>query len=105
VTTNAVNELGFHVGQLRADWRSPDAGPRVVLTDRGATLAVLGSVSDNFFWTERDVPVRNVYTRTAGRHTLKTGGDVLWGDFFIMAFQPTQAGPARQFQFPARVRF
>jgi len=83
VTTNAVNELGFQVGLLRADWRSPDVGPRVLVTDRGATLAVIGSVSDNFFWTERDVQVRNVSTRTAGRHTLKAGGDVLWGDFFI----------------------
>jgi TonB dependent receptor/Carboxypeptidase regulatory-like domain len=81
--TNAVNELGFQMGQLRADWRSPDPGPRVIVTDRGATLAVLGSVSDNFFWTERDVQVRNVYTRTVGRHTLKAGADVLWGDFFI----------------------
>lgn len=80
---SAVNELGVQVGQLRSNWRSPDPGPRVLVTDRGATLAVLGSVSDNFFWTERDVQVRNVYTRPAGRHTLQLGGDVLRGNFFI----------------------
>lgn len=73
---------GFQLGQLRADWRSPDPGHRVIVTDRGATLAVLGSVSDNF-WTERDMQVRNGSTRTAGRHTLKVGADVLWGDLFI----------------------
>lgn len=80
---SAVNETGIQVGQLRADWRSLNAGPRAIVTDRGATLAVLGSVSDNFFWTETDVQARNVYTRLAGRHTLKIGADVLWGDFFI----------------------
>lgn len=79
----AVNETGVQAGQLRADWRSPNAGPRVIVTDRGATLAVLGSVSDNFFWTETDVQARNVYTRLAGRHTLEIGADVLWGDFLI----------------------
>lgn len=83
VGASAVNESGILVGQLRSDWRSPNAGPRVIVTDRGATLAVLGSVSDNFFWTETDLQARNVYTRFAGRHTLKTGGDVLWGNFFI----------------------
>lgn len=77
VGANAVNELGLQLGQLRADWRSLDPGPRVIVTDRGATLAVLGSVSDNFFWAERDVQVRNVYTRPAGRHTIRAGGDVL----------------------------
>ncbi len=83
VAARAVNELGLQVGQLRADWRSPDPGPRVIVTDRGATLAVLGSVSDNFFWTERDVQVRDVYARPAGRHTIKVDGDAIWGDFFI----------------------
>jgi len=83
VGASAVNELGLQVGQLRADWRSLDSGPRVIVTDRGSTLAVLGSVSDNFFWTETDVQVRNVYTRLAGRHTFKAGGDVLSGDFLI----------------------
>ena len=83
VAAAGVNELGLQVGRLRADWRSPDSGPRVIVTDRGATLAVLGSVSDNFFWTERDVQLRDVYTRSAGRHTIRVGADVLWGDFFI----------------------
>lgn len=83
VGASAVNELGVQVGQLRADWRSPDTGPRVIVTDRGDTLAVLGSVSDDFFWTERDVQIRNVYTRLAGRHTLQVGGDLLRGSFFI----------------------
>lgn len=79
----AFNEIGLQLGQLRADWRSLEAGPRVIVTDRGATLAVLGAVSDNFFWTETDAQLRNVYTRLAGRHTVKIGGDLLWGDFFI----------------------
>ncbi|MDQ3069259.1 MAG: TonB-dependent receptor [Acidobacteriota bacterium] len=77
------NEAGLQTGQLRSDWRSPDAGPRVIVTDRGATLAVLGSVSDNFFWTESDLQIRNVFTRLAGRHTLKIGGDLLRADFLI----------------------
>ncbi len=80
---NNFNELGVLIGQLRSDWRPQDAGPRVALTDRGATLAVLGAVSDNFFWTERDVQVRNVYSRLAGRHSLKAGADVLRGGFRI----------------------
>lgn len=78
-----VNELAFQVGQLRGDWRSRDPGPRVVVTDRGASVAVLGSVSDDFFWTERDLQVRNVFTRVAGRHTIKSGADLLWAQFFI----------------------
>jgi len=78
-----VNELGVQVGQLRSDWRPADAGPRVIVTDRGTTLAVLGSVSDNFFWTESDVQARNVYSRVAGSHTVKIGADLLRGDFFI----------------------
>jgi len=78
-----VNELGFQFGQLRSDWRSADGGPRVVVTDRGTTLAVIGSVSDDFFWTETDLQVRNVYSRVAGSHTVKAGADVLRGDFFI----------------------
>jgi hypothetical protein len=83
VAASAVNELGLQIGRLRADWRPVDTGPRVIVTDRGATLAVLGSVSDSFFWTETDVQARNVYTRIAGRHTLKVGGDILRGDFQI----------------------
>ncbi len=83
VPGRGFNEFGLLVGQLRADWRPQDAGPRVVLTDRGATLAVLGAVSDNFLWTEQDLQVRNVYTRPTGRHSLKLGADLLRGGFRI----------------------
>lgn len=78
-----VNELGVQVGRLRANWASPNAGPRVIVTDRGVTLAVLGSVSDDFFWTETDIQARNVLTWTRGRHSIRAGGDVLSGRFFI----------------------
>ncbi|MGE3345195.1 MAG: TonB-dependent receptor [Vicinamibacterales bacterium] len=78
-----VNELGAQVGRLRANWASANAGPRVIVTDRGVTLAVLGSVSDDFFWTETDVQARNVLTWTRGRHAVRVGGDVLSGRFFI----------------------
>ena len=81
--TSAVNELGVQVGRLRANWQSPDVGPRVIVTDRGATLAVLGSVSDDFFWTETDIQARNVVTMIGGRHTVKAGVDVLSGSFLI----------------------
>ncbi|MGE3705491.1 MAG: TonB-dependent receptor [Vicinamibacterales bacterium] len=81
--TSGLNELGAQVGQLRADWRPLGEGPRVVVTDRGATLATIGGVSDNFFWTETDLQLRNVYTRLFGRHTLRTGVDVLRGAFTI----------------------
>lgn len=83
ITVGGVNELGVMVGQLRADWRPLAAGPRIVITDRGATLATVGGVSDNFFWTETDLQVRDVHTWTAGRHTLRAGGDFLRGDFTI----------------------
>ena len=83
IRQSSVNELGVQVGQLRANWASLENGPRVIVTDRGATLAVLGSVSDDFYWTETDVQVRNVLTRIAGRHTIKFGGDVVSGRFFI----------------------
>ncbi len=83
VATSAVNEIGVQVGQLRSDWQPLDPGPRVVITDRGATLAVLGGVSDSFLWTETDLQVREIYTRLAGRHTFKAGGDFLRGDFLI----------------------
>lgn len=85
VAGRGFNELGLLVGQLRADWRSLDPGPRVVVTDRGATLAVLGAVSDNFFWTERDLQIRNVYAHVAGRHSLKVGADLLRGGFRILS--------------------
>ncbi|MEP7305716.1 MAG: TonB-dependent receptor [Acidobacteriota bacterium] len=79
------NELGLQVGRLRADWQSLDAGPRVVVTDRGAALATIGAASDNFFWTESDLQLRDVYTRLAGRHTLKAGIDLLHGAFSILS--------------------
>ncbi|MFN7984120.1 MAG: TonB-dependent receptor [Vicinamibacterales bacterium] len=78
-----VNELGLQFGRLRANWASLDGGPRVVVTDRGATLATIGGVSDDFFWTETDLQVRDVYTRQAGRHTLRAGFDIVRGDFTI----------------------
>jgi hypothetical protein len=83
LSNNSLNEVGVMVGRMRADWRTLDAGPRVVVTDRGATLAVIGGVSDNFLWTETDFQLRNVYTRVAGRHTLKAGGDLLSAQFDI----------------------
>lgn len=83
VAAAAVNEIGVQVGRLRSDWQPLDAGPRVVITDRGATLAVLGGVSDSFLWTETDLQVRDVYTMVTGRHTFKAGGDILRGDFAI----------------------
>ncbi|MGE0446301.1 MAG: TonB-dependent receptor [Vicinamibacterales bacterium] len=78
-----VNESGVQVGQLRSDWRPAGAGPRVVVTDRGASVATIGAVSDSFLWTETDVQARSVYTWVAGRHTVRAGGDVLRGDFDI----------------------
>ena len=81
--TSGLNEFGVMVGRMRADWRTLDAGPRVIVTDRGSTLAVLGGVSDNFFWTETDFQVRNVYSRVAGAHTIKAGGDWLRAGFDI----------------------
>jgi len=81
--TSVVNELGVQVGRLRANWQSPDVGPRIIITDRGATLAVLGSVSDDFFWTETDIQARNVVTMIRGRHTVKAGIDVVSGSFLI----------------------
>jgi len=83
LSSNALNEVGIMVGRMRADWRTLDPGPRVIVTDRGATLAVIGGVSDNFFWTETDFQLRNVYTQVAGRHTLKAGGDLLSAQFDI----------------------
>lgn len=83
LSNNSLNEAGIMFGRMRADWRTLDPGPRVIVTDRGATLAVIGGVSDNFFWTETDFQLRNVYTRVAGRHTLKAGGDLLSAKFDI----------------------
>jgi len=83
LSNNVLNEAGVMVGRMRADWRTLDPGPRVVVTDRGATLAVIGGVSDNFFWTETDFQLRDVYTHVAGRHTLKAGGDLLSAKFDI----------------------
>lgn len=40
-------------------------------------LAVIGGVSDNFFWSERDIQLRNITTYVVGRHNVKFGGDVL----------------------------
>jgi hypothetical protein len=83
LSNNSLNEAGIMFGRMRADWRTLDPGPRVIVTDRGATLAVIGGVSDNFFWTETDFQLRNVYTRVTGRHTLKAGGDLLSAKFDI----------------------
>lgn len=85
LVANGVNELGVMVGQLRSDWRPIGGGPRVVITDRGATLATIGAVSDNFFWTETDLQLRDVHTWIAGRHTLRAGGDLLRGDFTVLS--------------------
>ncbi len=82
---HGFNEAGVQLGRLRADWAPLDSGPRVIVTDRGATLATIGAVSDSFFWTETDVQIRNVYTRLIGRHTVKGGGDLLRGDFTILS--------------------
>jgi hypothetical protein len=81
--SSGLNELGVMVGQMRADWRTLDPGPRAIVTDRGASLAVLGGVSDNFFWTETDFQIRNVYSKVAGPHTIKAGGDLLRAGFDI----------------------
>ena len=83
ISGNVLNEVGVMVGRMRADWRTLDPGPRVIVTDRGATLAVIGGVSDNFFWTETDFQLRNVYTWVSGRHTIKAGGDLLRARFDI----------------------
>ncbi|HWK10999.1 MAG TPA: carboxypeptidase-like regulatory domain-containing protein, partial [Vicinamibacterales bacterium] len=83
LSSAAVNELGVQVGQLRSDWRPLDGGPRAIVTDRGSTLAVIGAVSDNFFWTENDVQVRDVYSWIIGPHTVRIGGDLLRADFDI----------------------
>ena len=83
LSSAAVNELGVQAGQLRSDWRPLDAGPRAIVTDRGATLAVIGAVSDNFFWTEDDVQVRDVYSRIIGPHTARIGADLLRAGFDI----------------------
>lgn len=79
----SLNEFGVQVGQMRADWRSLDPGPRVIVTDGGILQAVIGSVSDNFFWTEQNLQIRNVFTTAIRRHTIRFGGDLLRGDFVI----------------------
>jgi hypothetical protein len=76
-------ETGVMVGRMRANWHTADQGPRVNVTDRGATLAVIGGVSDDFFWTETDIQGRAVYTWLKGRHTVKGGADLLLGLFDI----------------------
>ena len=76
-------ETGLLVGRLRSNWHTPDAGPRVTVMDRGATLAVIGGISDDFAWTEDDVQARAVYTWVKGQHTLRAGGDLLRGAFDI----------------------
>jgi hypothetical protein len=83
VGRQSLNELGLQVGQLRANWRSLDPGPRAIVTDRGATLAVIGAVSNDFFWTESDLQVRDVFSHVAGRHSLEAGADLLRGAFDI----------------------
>lgn len=83
VAASAVYEAGVQIGRLRANWQPLDNGPRVIVTDRGATLAVLGGVSDPFYWTETDVQLRAVSTWSAGRHSVKAGGDAMRGSFFI----------------------
>jgi hypothetical protein len=87
IMSAGLNELGLMVGRLRADWRTLDPGPRAIVNDRGASLAVVGGVSDDFFWTETDFEIRDVFSRVAGRHTLKAGGDLLRASFDI------QSGP------------
>ena len=77
------NELGVMTGRMRANWQTPDPGPRVAITDRGATLAVIGGVSHDFLWTETDLQVRNAYSRNIGRHAVKVGGDLLRAAFDI----------------------
>ncbi len=76
-------ETGVLAGRLRSNWQTADAGPRVTVTDRGATLAVIGGVSDNFLWTENDLQGRAVYTWFTNRQTIRAGGDVLHGRFDI----------------------
>jgi len=83
VLTSAVNEFGVQFGRLESDWQPVDAGPRVIVTDRGVTLAVIGSVSDSFHWTETDLQIRDNFTKIAGRHTFKLGSDLLRGAFVI----------------------
>jgi hypothetical protein len=91
-SSQGFNEFGFQLGQLRADWGPLDAGPRVVVTDRGASLATIGAVSDAFAWTETDVQVRDVYTRLVGHHTIKVGADLLRGDFTIRSAPGARGG-------------
>jgi hypothetical protein len=83
-----VTELGVQVGRLGANWRTPDLGPRAVVTDRGRMLATVGGVSDDFDWTESDLQVRDVYTRVMNRHTLKLGGDLLHGGSWCLSRGP-----------------
>lgn len=81
-------ETGVLVGRLRSNWHTADPGPRVTVTDRGAMLAVIGGVSDDFLWTESDVQGRAVYTWLKGKHTVRSGADILHGRFDI------RSGPA-----------
>ncbi len=85
VRGSSLHEVGVQVGQLRADWRSPGESPRVVVTDRGASVATIGSVSDSFLWTETDVHARNVFSTLVGHHSLKAGGDLVRGAFEIVS--------------------
>jgi len=76
-------ETGILAGRLRANWHTADTGPRVIVTDGAEPVAIVGGVSDDFFWTETDLQIRSLYSWEAGRHTLKVGGDLLRGAFDI----------------------
>lgn len=76
-------ETGLMVGELSSNWHTPDPGPRVTVMNGSAMLAVIGGISDDFRWTERDIQARAVYTWLEGAHTIRVGGDLLRAAFDI----------------------